>query len=109
LPLLEIIWGSEVMRRLWKMMENAAFLIGDAVAYAAWRSRRRIRAESEAVQHLRRLMREDEDYGGDCVFCMADIGGDLAAIEHVGRLVEKWKADAWRNLPPGFTPIGPSG
>jgi hypothetical protein len=36
LPLLEIIWGSEVMRRLWKMMENAAFLIGDAVAYAAW-------------------------------------------------------------------------
>jgi hypothetical protein len=53
-------------------------------------------------------MREDEDYGGDCVFCIADIGGDLVAIEHVGRLVEKWKADAWRNLPPGFTPIGPS-
>jgi hypothetical protein len=37
-------------------------------------------------------MPEDEDYGGDCVFCMADIGGDLVAIEHVERLVEKWKA-----------------
>jgi hypothetical protein len=86
------------MRRLWKMMENAAFLIGDAVAY--WRSRRRIRAESDRRCNIcGRLMREDEDYGGDCVFCMADIGGDLVAIEHVGRLVEKWKADAWRNLP----------
>jgi hypothetical protein len=93
LPLLEIIWESEVMRRLWKMMENAAFLIGDAVAYAAWRSRRRIRVESDRRCNIcGRLMREDEDYGGDCVFCMADIGGEPAAIEHVERLVEKWKA-----------------
>jgi len=44
-------------------------------------------------------MSEDEDYGGDCVFCMADAGDDVA-IEHVERLVEKWKAD---------TILGPSG
>jgi hypothetical protein len=42
------------------------------------------------------------------VFCMAAFGDDVA-IAHVEQLVEEWKADAWRNRPPGFTPIGPSG
>ena len=38
-----------------------------------------------------RKMGEDEDYGGDCVFCMAAAGDDVA-IAHVERLVEEWKA-----------------
>ena len=82
------------------MMENAARWAAEEAAYAAWRSRRTIRAESDRRCNIcGRLMLEDEDYGGDCVFCMADAGDDMA-IEHVERLVEKWKAD---------TLLGPSG
>src|SRR5262245_64158803 len=84
---------SEVLRRLRKMRSDRA-LEADARARArqAW-------DKLERCGICDRKMGEDEDYGGDCVFCMADAGDDVA-IEHVERRVEKWKAASIR---------GPSG
>ena len=64
-------------------------------------------ARAEACKMCDRKMLAGEDFGGDCVFCMA-AAGDTVAIVHVEQLVEEWKADARRNRPPGFIPIGPS-
>ncbi len=69
----------------------------DADARRAW-------DKMERCHICDRKMSEDEDYGGDCVFCMAEIAGEPAAIEHVERLVEKWKAD---NVQGAFGPEPP--
>ena len=80
----------------------------EELAWAAWSVQRERDANSDMrCKICGRNMLATEDYGGDCVFCMA-AAGDTVAIVHVERLVEEWKADARRNLPPGFTPIGPS-
>jgi hypothetical protein len=52
-------------------------------------------------QICERVMLDSEDYGGDCVFCMAWAGDDVA-IAHVERLVEQWKSDAeaWTRMLP---------
>jgi hypothetical protein len=78
LPLLEIIWESEVLRRLRKKTSDST------ESATIWRNMPRCGI-------CDRKMPASEDYGGDCVFCMAAAGDDVA-IAHVERLVEVWKA-----------------
>jgi hypothetical protein len=84
------------MRRLRKMTSRAT----EEVAWAVWFVQRERDANSDRrCKICGRKMLASEDYGGDCVFCMAAFGDDVA-IAHVEQLVEAWKAETIR---------GPSG